>query len=342
MKWLVAALAASQLVLAGAIVSAQPADDQLRSAARSLTQAADAEWDRGEYQKALELFTRAHDLIKALPLTVRQADCLVKLGRWVEASEKYIAASRVELGPGDPSAYRQAVARAAEESRALRTRLPKLRVAVRGGQGTDTVLTVDAKSVPTALWDVEFPVDPGEHQVLLSSGKTQSKMYVTVQEGESKNITMELPPEAGPATPAATAATTTPQPRTTPPPAPKPVSPPKPIEPASNSQRTWGWVGLGVGAAGAALSGVATGLAWSKKSSFEASCREGKCPSSVSSAVDAYDTYRTLSMVGLGVGIVGVATGVVLLMTAPRAAPQEQAAVTGWVGLGSAGVQGVF
>jgi len=114
---------------------------------------------------------------------------------------------------------------------------------------------------------------------------------------------------------------------------------------SSSSQRTWGWISLGVGAAGAAAFATTGILAMSKRSSLDGS--EG-CDSATHQCmgsradVDSYNLMKNLSTGTLPVGIVGIGTGLTLLLTAPSSPAEERAGVRPWFGVGSAGLEGRF
>jgi hypothetical protein len=89
---------------------------------------------------------------------------------------------------------------------------------------------------------------------------------------------------------------------------------------AGSSQRTGGWIALGVGGAGLAVGGIFGILGLSDKSELEASCPDRRCEPDQYDALDAYETKKTISTVGFVGGAVLGATGVVLVLTAPGGA----------------------
>ena len=101
-------------------------------------------------------------------------------------------------------------------------------------------------------------------------------------------------------------------------------------------------VALGVGGAGLVLGAVTGGLAIGKHGTLEAACGDGHCPASQQGTVDSYHLIGTLSTVGFILGGVGAATGVVVLLTAPRAQPAKAAKLTPVIGPGYLGAEGKF
>jgi hypothetical protein len=83
------------------------------------------------------------------------------------------------------------------------------------------------------------------------------------------------------------------------------------------NQRTLAYVAGGVGVAGFATFAVFGILNNGKYQDLEAQCPGGICPPGTSNDAEAGRMYQTLANVGLGVGIVGLASGAVLFLTAP-------------------------
>jgi hypothetical protein len=103
-----------------------------------------------------------------------------------------------------------------------------------------------------------------------------------------------------------------------------------------------GWIGVGVGAAGAVL-GTTTGImALSHQKSL--GCDGNGCPATTDDQdLSRGNTLRTLSTTGFIVGGVFAAAGVGLLLTAPRKPSSEtQAYVAPYLGLASFGMKGAF
>jgi hypothetical protein len=192
---------------------------------------------------------------------------------------------------------------------------------------------------------VKRPVDPGQHVVkVTAAGFAATEATFTVAEGKVESVSVE--PKAGASAPVATPPpgpvpppTTTPPPPTTPPPA----TPDRGAGGAS-PQKMIGFVGLGLGAAGLVMGGVTGGLALSKHASLLKTCPDGHCPkgseAANESAVNSYKTMGTISTIGFIAGGVLAATGIVLVVTAPKAKPV--ATLTPVIGLGYLGAEGSF
>ncbi|PKN18783.1 MAG: hypothetical protein CVU65_18155 [Deltaproteobacteria bacterium HGW-Deltaproteobacteria-22] len=100
-----------------------------------------------------------------------------------------------------------------------------------------------------------------------------------------------------------------------------------------------GFVVAGSGAAVGTLSGL---LAMQQASELEDQCTGNQCPPDAHGDLDNGRMFGTVSTVAFGVAAVGLTVGIVALLAQddePEAPPPR---VSPWVGLGSAGVGGVF
>jgi len=126
-----------------------------------------------------------------------------------------------------------------------------------------------------------------------------------------------------------------------------PTKPDVKAEPAQSSSPL-PWIAFGVGGAGLAVGGVTGAMALGVHSDLSKSCPTGKCnPKSADDRkrmeddLSEYHTLGTVSGIGFGVGLAGVATGVVLLLTAPKTeAPAGAASIMPVVGPRFVGIRG--
>jgi hypothetical protein len=352
---------AAAFVLSAAMVlsgTVRATDDNAKGAARDLANEAKRDFDAGKFDEAKLKFQRAYQIAKVPTLAVWAARALVKRGQLVAASELYRQATL--LAPNDlwiGNAQQQAQADAARELGELRPRIPRLCIRVMGAESKDVELTIDDTKISSALYGIAFPTDPGKRHLVGKIGGRVVEQTVELAEGDHKDALLSF----GVATPGATqteASMRTPSPAARPGEAVTAVGPapshevpvtttatgvtePPPALATKESQRTWGWVAVGVGAAGL-LTGIGAGIAVMSNSSLRDSCPNGTCkPSEVDSGeVSRYNLMRGLSTAGLIVGGIGVAVGVTLLLWTPRHDPNPQIAF--WIGPSSAGVKGAF
>lgn len=293
----VVALALSAPLVAISPRDAFAQDFATRSAARKLGEEGIALFDKGQYAEALEKFNLADQLVPAPTLGVRAARCLVKLGRLVEASERYLEVTRMNLsGVTITPAFRKAQAEALKEREELLPLVPSISIEVRGPQGDGILVFIDGEQIPTALIGQTRPIDPGPHDVEVRRGDTKVTRKIDPQVKSSEKLVFELP--------------ALPKPK---PPEPDPV------------WRTIAWVGIGVGGAGAVTFGVAGILAVQKERELLGGekCPNRECPPAYHADVDRFETMKVVTTVGLVAGVAGLAVGVPLLIASPKKKPTK-------------------
>lgn len=264
----------------------------------------------GKVAEACPKFAAAADLASTAGVRLNLSDCYEQLGRtasaWTKAQDALTAAERV----GDAAAAQLARERIA----ALQPKLSYVLVTV-ASEAAVAGLEVfrDGEKVPSAAWGVPVPVDPGEHEVsatALGRERWSEKKPVI---GESATVTFAVPvlqvePTASPA-PAPQAA-----------PAPAPHRPPPPAEAPSSwsTQRTFALIAGGVGVGGAVVGAVFGLQAMSKQDEADAECPSVGCSNAgaVKASQDAL-IAGTVSTIGFVVGVVGLAGGAALWLTAP-------------------------
>lgn len=324
--------AALALALAPAVAWAEaPLDAAAVSAARSLAQEGVALFDRGDYAGAQEKLVRADELVHLPTTGLMVARTLEKLGRWVEASEKYLAVTRIELAKDANDAQVTAKAKAEAERGALVAKLPSLTVRLDPSlAGAEVAL--DGKPMPAALVGVKLPANPGDHVVTATRGAEKVEAKVAAVEAKSAEVVLRGDPNA-------------PKPAVVAPPAAPPS--PAPVAPAASggsALRTAGYVALGVGGASIVAGAVLGGMTFASKSKLESEgCDASGCPRSAESDLSKHDALRAASMGTLYGGVGVAAVGVVLLLVAPKDASRSSGrAIAPWVGAGDVGVRGTF
>jgi hypothetical protein len=328
-------VAAAATVLLSTPARAQ--DQATIAAAREMAKRGMVAYDAGKFDEAEEKLGRAYEVVKVPTLALYRARALRQLGKLVEAAELYLEATQLEVGAREKArqkARQLAAQRDAERERSeLLPRIPNVVVELEDADADAVTVTIDGVPIPGALLGSPRPVNPGERQVLGTRGTQEVRETVTLAEAETKTVRLRFGPDPS-AKPEE------------PPPAPPPSEAPPADEPPDEPgwlphQRTVGWIGLGVGGAGLVFGSVMGLRAMAQQSELDKhGCSDGHCYGDQSSDIDAYDTSRTLSTIGYAVGGVGVAAGIVLLLTAPS--EQEAPPVSAWIGPRMAGVQGRF
>ncbi len=346
-RWL-----ARALLLVGALhahtASAQPVDDATRGAARTLGYEGISEFQAGRYAVAAEKLDRAYLALKVPSLGLWSARAFEKVGRLVAASERYREVMRLDPSGGDLAVQEQAQADAAREQAALEARIPTLVILVEGAGAEPVSVSVNGVALPASLLGAKRPVDPGAVMLEARAGERLEREQITMAEGEHRSVTLTLAPKAPGAAPATNAPATNAPPAnaktTQPAGASTPVNAAPPgADTGGSSTTTLAIVAFGVGGAGLILGSITGGMAASRIQDIDDRdvCRDNQCPPSMRDEVDDYNTLRTLSTVGFGVGLGATAAGVALLLAAPktqtaagtlRVAPWVAPGFTGFVG----------
>jgi hypothetical protein len=336
------AVVVAAVVFSGTLIPgpafAQNRESTERAAARAIGYAGVDAFQAGHFQLASEKLEKAYAVLRVPSLGLWSARALVKLGKPVEAADRYLEVTRLPIGGGDDDVQRRAKSDAETELASTQASIPSVIIHLDGAAPSSIELTIDGAKVSSQLAGEATPLNPGPHKIEASSGSAHAVSDVTLAPQQQQEVTLHFEGQA--ATPSGMASA---QPAASTPAG----APPSPSSDRAVSgratRRTLGWVVLGGGAAGLVVGGVAGGLALSKRSQLDENpgCKDDhSCPSAVSGDVHSLNTLRTLSSVGFIAGGVLAATGVVLLVTSPASAPKTSLAV--WLAPSSAGVSGKF
>lgn len=309
---------------------AQELDDQTRSAARELATEGSTLYQQGDFESAYDRFNRAFQLVQKPNVGIWAARSLVRAGRWVEASERYLELERITLPEGAPADQTQAVQDAAQERRELLGRLPSLKIVVEGAEPGSVFVSINGQLVKPALIGVKQPVNPGKLQVKGVRGEQVVEQAVDLGEAQTREVKLSFTPSGAvaPAPPSA------------------PASAPPPVVAAHGGApwRLLGFIGVGVGGAALVTGAVFGGLAAADKSDLDSACPNRQCGPAYHDQNDAYGTKKTIASVGLIGGAVLAGAGAVLLLTAPSspAAQGRNLELRGFVTASGAGLMGAF
>ncbi len=306
--------------LAPMTASAQSKDDLAN--ADALFNAAKAMLDAGQYADACGKFAESKRLAPGLGVTLYLADCYERIGRTASAWTEFKAAEGLARARND---QRAEVARG--RAQALEPKLDRLTVVVEPTvPRVGLHVLLDGAPVAPEEWGLAVAVDPGDHVVIASSPDHPNRT---------------IPIHVGPENPTATARIDALEESSTPPTAPAP--PAAPVQaatpnlpssspPAQESSRatdpgaTNRWVGVGVGAVGIVGLGIGSAVGLVAQSKKSQSNQPGGCdatdhctPTGLDLRKDAGNAAN-VSTVFFVIGGLAVASGVVLVLTAPHAA----------------------
>lgn len=297
------ALAAVTLGLALAAPRAAYAGDP--AAADALFQAGKKLMGEKKYADACPKFDASYELDPTLGTLLNLADCYEKLGRVATAWSKWGEAQEKALREDDKRADY-----AKQRRDALTPRLPKVTIHV-GKEVPGVDILWDGKKLSPAVFGVELPVDPIEHdlEVVRDDGVRldQQRVPVTAEKGKREiSLDLEALDKANPRKVV-----------------PKDLPPPPPPLPAKNTQRLAGLVVGGFGAAALVTAGVLEAVALAKKSGADApaSCVNKFCTPGGLEEINSARTFAEAGQwIGIG-GLVAFAVGTTLLLTAPPTQP---------------------
>jgi hypothetical protein len=331
---MVAALGA--VMLCAQAGAAQEVDDATRASARQLGYAGVEAYEAQNYPTASDKLERAYRVLQVPTLGLWSARALVKLGKLVEAQERYLKVGRLAVSGGDAEVQRKAQADAARELSALEPRLASVQIELSGASADDVSLSIDNAPIASALIGEPRPMNPGAHTLVARRGSEEKRVNVNLSEGEKQRVVLSF---AGTETTTGGAA---PAPTKASPATSEPASVPARDQSSGSTQRLLGWVTVAAGGAGLAFGGITGGMALSKKNGFESNprCNDSACGPSQQGDVDSYNSLRTMSSIGFIAGGTLAAAGVVLLLTAPSSEPKSSASL--WLGPGSVRLRGTF
>jgi hypothetical protein len=309
------------------LAQAQNINDASRAAARQLGYQGVESYQAGDYPTATTKLEKAFQVLQVPSLGLWSARALIKTGRWVEAAERLRRVSRLEAKGGDAAVQQQAQEEAKAELDRLTPRIPTLVVTVEGAREADVQLMVDGEAIASALIGEPVPANPGKHVIVGKVGEQERSQTSTLAEGSSGKVVLRF--EATGAAPTAAAAAVAPASQ------PADADTASSSEQASGTRRILSWALIGTGAAGVVLGATTGVIALGKKSDLEAStdCRaeQRACLPSQRDEIDSYNTMRTISTIGLVGGAALAATGIVLMVTAPKSDAGQQASNRWWL-----------
>jgi len=300
-------------------------DDATRSTVRSLAEEGGELYQQGEYAEALSKLERAYGAYPVPSIGLYSARCLEALGRWVEASERYVEVTRLPVPTTAAEVHRRAQQNAADARQKLLPRLPMLRIDVRGAAPTDVVLRVDGVELKSSMIGLPRPADPGEHVIVAERWGDVLERRTILKEGHEKSVELVFEPREPPPPPSG--------------PQPPGQGPPDP------GLRITSYVFMGLGGAGLIAGAVTGGLLLAKEVELADECLgDDQCPASLNDDIAFHRDLRLPTTILLSAGGALAATGLVLFLVSPdpAGASPDEVSVTPLVGPGYLGLTGTF
>lgn len=277
-----------------------------------------------KYEQALKLLDESYNTVASPNSLLLKARALSQLGRKVEAYRQLEAAEALarELSKSDEK-YAQTAESAQKELVELSKSIALVTVK------PSATVTVGDREIAASDWNHPQPFEPGKLKVAIRhGGGASSTQELDLGAGQTAEVSTAPP---APSAPAKTEAA---------PPAPPPAAA-EPPGPDTVHKRTLAYVSGGIGIAGIATFAAFTYLNASGDDE-NAGCALSLCPESNLDTAGQNGSYQTLAFVGLGVGIVGLATGAYLYFTSSPEPPNDQPTADVTIGPGRVMVQGRF
>jgi len=307
--------------------AATPADS---AAAQALFEQAKRLLKEGKAAEACPKLEESQRLDPGSGTLINLARCYEQTDRLASAWNKYLEAAAAALASGNAQREKEARARAT----ALRPTLSELVIEVspdaKAVSGLE--ITRDGERVGQAQWGVPIPADTGEHRVAASAPGRESWQSVVVVKGPGGTFAATVPAlvPAGGAPPVT---------HGEPAPAPVAAAEPSPSSGGLGTQRTVALVAGGVGVAGVIVGSIFGFKSKSDHDEAEKYCDGSRCTDARGvTAGNAAHSAGNVSTVAMIVGGVGLAAGVTLWLTAPKARTSAALRLTP----GSLHVQGSF
>jgi len=270
-----------------------------RTMAQSLFDDARRLMSEGNYKAACPKLEESNRLDPSGGTLLNLALCREQEGKlataWTHFKQALSAAKR------DDRADR--IQAAEEHLAALEVRVPSITVVVAEPRA-DQEVWVDGASVGRSAWGTRMSLDPGKHEVSSRAPGTPTWSQ-SLELDPGSNVRLEVPPFAAGASDGAPAG-------------PKPED--KPHEAAaSGGSSTLGWVIAGTGVVALGVGSVFGARAISKQNQSEDECPTPKTcsPDGVAYGNQA-NTAAWVANIGIGLGLVGVATGTYLILTSSK------------------------
>lgn len=284
-------------------------------------------YERGDTTAALARFRAAEQLAHSPVFLLYIARSQARLGQLVDAKRQYQTLIDEPLRPGAPESWRQAREAARVELEPVQRRIASVQIAI----STDFTPPLQLRAA-SRVWSISsrterVELDPGPHTLVLSDGEGQSRSQtVVLREGEHRRLAFDFRPRP-------TRAETT-----------GPARSPRGSAPSADGAgaqhlRPAGRVALGLGAGALAFGAVAGVVALVQTDAIKDNCVGDRCLTTDRGRADTARTWANLATVGLGVGAVGVGTGLALLLWQPE---RQKHGLTVHAGPGRLEISGEF
>ena len=315
----------SALPLLAFVSASSPALAQTGDAAvaEALFRAARTLVAAGSYAEACPKFAESQRIDPKLGTLMNLALCHANEGKTASAWAEYTQAAELASRAGQRERERVARKGAAD----LEAVLPH--IVLRSAANEAIAVSLDGKTMSTAVLGTSLPVDPGTHELAASAtGKKPYSQTITVKPGPGEQVITVPPLEPAGAV-------------VLPPPIlPAPGPTPPPAEGETSGHPILGYSLIGGGAAAVIVGSIFGGLAFSQKSAANGQCNATQCTPAGLRDVSALKTDEATSTLAIGVGIVAAGAGLFFVLTSKHheGTPAPTATLQPLIGPGQSGL----
>jgi hypothetical protein len=253
---------------------------------------AEALMKAGQAPEACARYARSMAIDPAPGTQFRLGECLAATGRRVEAARLLHELEKAMRVRGDETRAKKAGARA----EAIEAATPRLKLDMAWGNGVDRlVVELDGRALTESAWQSALLVDAGEHAIHVAAPERGS-WTTKVTAGDTAEVVVHVPE----------------------------LTPRVDADRASTS--VWPWqrtVGLIGGGAGLVAIGIGAFIVFDAKSDYEdvtRGCGAGGCPRAQADEANDARSRADVGGVFIGAGVLLLAGGAALWLTAPRSA----------------------
>jgi hypothetical protein len=309
--------------------------------AATLFDQAVAKMEGEDYTAACPLLEQSYKLDAKLGVLFTLADCRDQEGKSASARVRYGDYLRAvaALSYAERSRHAERIKIAEKRLKEIGPDVPTLKLVWPGKFPAGIGVHVDDLELAQVPLDLPLPFDPGPHQLVVKRpGRPDELRPITLVKGQELVVDISVSTVPDGATPIGPIGPSV------------PVKPPVRVvapKPAMNVRKTAGLVTLGIGGAGIVAGGILGLLAISEKQTVQAHCAGPnglRCDSLGFDAVHRLRSFVDPSTAGFVVGGLLVATGVVLVVTAPSTSKSTAVTVYagGLPGGGIVAIEGAF
>lgn len=192
LRALLLSLAMGCSLLLSPLAYAEPSEAD-RLAARTLVVEGRKKLAAGDAQGALEFFQKAHGIMHVPTTGLDLAKAHQALGELAEAWEALSEVTKMPVHTGEPEAFTNARAEAAQILESLTPKLPSVLLHINGAPLSAIKATIDGKEIPSAELEFSRILNPGSHTIVVTGPEVATwEDTVTLTEGVKKPVEIEV------------------------------------------------------------------------------------------------------------------------------------------------------